>query len=215
MRIAGERRIGIDDLRLSEIVGARVERCTNANANQPALLSGFGLLFLPLVPTNELLAKVEHPWVVPRVVHATIRRGVGKFLWPDVIAQPHLIGGDAEFVRANIDHPLQEPQMLHTGIAAVRSDRAFIGHSLSEINAGIFEAIHPGENLRPDHATQRLVTGISATVINVPRGNGSDHVILIQRHSRVTEGALIAVGAGGHVLGACFHPFNRPSPSFL
>src|SRR5207245_10959569 len=28
LRIAGERRIGIDDLRLSEIVGARVERCT-------------------------------------------------------------------------------------------------------------------------------------------------------------------------------------------
>src|SRR6266851_4040159 len=105
--------------------------------------------------------------------------------------------------------------MLHAGIAAVWSDWAFIGYRLSEINARVLEAIHAGEDLRPDHATERLVTRIRAAIVNVPRGNGSDHAALIERDPRITESAFIAVSAGGHVLGTCFHPFDRPSTSLL
>src|SRR5256885_8918484 len=79
LRIAGERRTGIYDLRLSKIVGARIKRRTYANANQPAFLSRISLLLLPLVPTDELLGNLEHPRIVPRVVNAAIRRGVRKF----------------------------------------------------------------------------------------------------------------------------------------
>ena len=113
LRIAGERRSGIYDLRLSKIISARIESRTNANANQPALLLSFSLLFLPRVPANELLGKLEHSGIVSRVVNAAIRRGVGKFFGADVIAHAHFVGGDAEFVRTNIYHPLQEPQVLH------------------------------------------------------------------------------------------------------
>src|SRR5712692_1508540 len=105
--------------------------------------------------------------------------------------------------------------MLHTGIATVRSDRAFISRGLGEINARVFEAIHAGENLRPDHATEWLVTGIGSAIVNVPRGNGGDHAILVEGYARIAERSLIAVGTGGHVLGTCFHPLDRPSASFL
>ena len=45
LRIAGERRDGIDDLRLSEIVGAGIQRRADPDSDQASLLARVGLFF--------------------------------------------------------------------------------------------------------------------------------------------------------------------------
>ncbi len=57
LRVAGKRRVGIDDLRLAEIVGAGVERGADADSDQTALLARVGLLFLPVVPADQFLSR--------------------------------------------------------------------------------------------------------------------------------------------------------------
>src|SRR5216684_2892730 len=94
LRIARERRVRIDDLRLSKIVGARIERRPNANADQPALFPRIRLLLPPAVPTDKLFGGLEHPGVISGVVNAAVRGGVGKFLGPNVIPQSHFVGRD-------------------------------------------------------------------------------------------------------------------------
>src|SRR6266513_1833574 len=59
--------------------------------------------------------------------------------------------------------------MLHAGISAIGTDGAFVGYCLTEINAGILEAIYAGKNLRPDHAPEWLVSRICAAIVDVPR----------------------------------------------
>src|SRR5215471_18987649 len=64
LRIPGERCAGIDDLRLSEVVRARIERSADADAEQAPLLARLCLLLLPLIPANQLLRDCEHLRVV-------------------------------------------------------------------------------------------------------------------------------------------------------
>src|ERR1700741_2342144 len=54
LRITRERRLRIDDLRLAEIIGPGVEGGADSNANEPPLLTGGRLFFLPLAPTYAL-----------------------------------------------------------------------------------------------------------------------------------------------------------------
>src|SRR5580698_9569435 len=115
---------------------------------------------------------------------------------------------------ADVDHTLQEPQMLHTGVPAVGADGAFVGDGLREINAGILEAIHAGKYLRPNDAAQRFVARIGAAIVNVARGDGSDHTVLVEGDAGVAESSLVAVGARSDVFGPRLHPFHRASVSF-
>jgi hypothetical protein len=98
-------------------------------------------------------------------------------------------------VRADVDEALQEPEMLHARVSAIRADGTFIRDCLAEIDASILESIDPAENLRPDHATQRLIARVSAAVINVARGEGGDDAVFVESDTRVAEGALVAMGA--------------------
>src|SRR5207249_9742018 len=121
--------------------GTRVERCADANADQPALFTRFGLLLLPFIPTDQPLRNLHHLGIVPGVVDATIRRGVRKFFRTYIVAYAHFVRRDSQFVRADINNALQEPQMLHPRISAIRTYGALVGHGLAEINASILEAI--------------------------------------------------------------------------
>ena len=200
---------------MAEVVGARVERRPDADSKQAAFLSCSGLLLFPFVPADQVFRDLQHLRIIPRVVNAAIGRGVGKFLGADVIAQPHFVRGDTQFVGADVHHALEEPEMLHARISAVGSNRTFVSDRLHEIDARVLEAVDAGKYLRPDDAAEGLVTGISAAVVYVARGDSRDHAVFGEGDASVAEGALIAVRAGGHVLGACFHPFNGPSTSFL
>ena len=95
----------------------------------------------------------------------------------------------------DIDDPLQKPEMLHARITAIGPHRTFIRNRLREINSCIPEAINAGKNLRPDHAPKRLVTRVAPTIVDMARGNCRNHSILVQRHARIAESALVAVCA--------------------
>ena len=51
-RLAGERGVGIDDLRLAEIIRAGIESAADADAEVAAFFAGFGAFFDPLVPVD-------------------------------------------------------------------------------------------------------------------------------------------------------------------
>src|SRR5438094_9082191 len=118
-------------------------------------------------------------------------------------------------MRTYIHHTLQKPQVLHPGVSAVWTHRAFVGHSLAEVNARVLESIHPGKDLSPDHAAERFIARISAAIVDVPRDNRSNHAVSIQPNPGVAKSSFISMRARGHVLGARFHPLYRVSSGFL
>src|SRR2546425_12621857 len=105
--------------------------------------------------------------------------------------------------------------MLHAGISAIGTDGAFVGYCLTEINAGILEAIYAGKNLRPDHAPEWLVSRICAAIVDVPRDNRSNHAVSFQRNPGVPKSSFFFLRARGHVPGAGFHPPYRVSSCFF
>ena len=105
--------------------------------------------------------------------------------------------------------------MLHARVAAVGPNGTLVGHRLAEVDANVLQAIRGGRHLRPDDAAQRLVARIGAAVVDVPRIDREDHAILVERDPRVAEGALVAVRARGHVLGARLGPLDRARRSAL
>src|SRR5260370_41952932 len=110
---------------------------------------------------------------------------------------------------ANINDTLQEPYVLHAGIAAVRTHRTLICDCLGEIDAGILQAIDSGKNLGPDGAPQWLVARIRPAIIDMPRHDGGDNTVLVQRNPSIAERPFITVRTGNYVLAACFHPLDR------
>src|SRR4029077_7299171 len=97
----------------------------------------------------------------------------------------------------------------------IGADGAFVGNGLPEIDASILESINPTENLRPDHAAQGLIARVGAAVVDVARVDGGDDTVLVEGYARVAEGALVAVSARNHVLGAGFDPLDGPSAGLL
>src|SRR5262249_48666432 len=114
LRVAGKGRVWIDDLRLAEIVRAGVECRADADADPAAFGACRGPLFLPVLPADFFLCDLQHLRIVAGVVDAAIRRRVRKFLGSNVVAQPHFVGGNTEFVRTNINDTLEEPEVLHS-----------------------------------------------------------------------------------------------------
>ena len=55
--LAGEGSVGIDDARLTEIVGAGIESRADAEANPTAFFASRRLLFLPVVPADQLFRR--------------------------------------------------------------------------------------------------------------------------------------------------------------
>src|SRR5206468_8333069 len=115
--------------------------------------------------------------------------GVWKFFWKYVVAQAHLIPGNAKFVRADINHAFQKPKVLHPRVATIRSDRALVRHRLREINANVFQAIDTWYHLCPNHTAERFVTRISSTVVIVMRIDPGNYSVLVERDPSIAEGA--------------------------
>ncbi len=92
LRIAGERRLRIDDLRLSEIIGAGIERGADTDAEPAAFGSRLRALNVPFLPADQFLRQLQHAGIIAGVVDASVGRGVGKFLGTNVIAQAHFVG---------------------------------------------------------------------------------------------------------------------------
>src|SRR6202795_1460980 len=68
LRVAGEWRVGINDLRLAEVVGSGIERGADANADHAAFFACLGLLLFPAVPTDQIPRDFEHLRIIPGVV---------------------------------------------------------------------------------------------------------------------------------------------------
>src|SRR3954449_7219102 len=81
LRIPGKWRMWIDDLRLPEIIRARVQGGADPNSDQAAFFLRIFPLFLPLIPTDQLLRHPHHLRVIARVIHAAIGCCVREFFW--------------------------------------------------------------------------------------------------------------------------------------
>src|SRR5208282_3237286 len=113
----------IYEARLSEVVRSGIECGTDSHAEPPAFFSRFGLFALPIVPADKLLSERQHSRVVAGVVDATVRRRVRHLTFANVVAQTHVVAGYSELVAADVKNALEEPEMLHSRIAAIRPDR--------------------------------------------------------------------------------------------
>src|SRR6266853_1406456 len=211
LRVARKRRVGVDDLRLAEVVRSGIERGADTDSDHAAFSSRLALPLLPVVPPDQVLRDFEHLRIVPGVVDAAVGRGVRELFRANVVAQAHFVRCDADFVGADVDDALQKPEMLHARVSAIGADGTLVGDSLPEIDASVLETIHATENLRPDHATQGLIARIGTTIVDVSRVDGGDDAALVEGYARVAEGALIAVSARNHVLGAGLDPLDGSS----
>src|SRR5262249_33662437 len=109
----------------------------------------------------------------------------------------------------------KKPQMLHARVSTVRANRAFIGHSLRKLDACILEAVNSRKHLRPDHASQRFIARICATIIDVARRNRSNNTFLVEGYTGIAECPFISMCARSHVLRPCLHPFYWTPPRLL
>src|SRR5208283_5669539 len=83
LRVAGKRRLRVDDLRLPKIVGAGIESGSDADAEPAAFRLRPCALGLPSVPADQLLRELQHAGIISRIVDASVRRGVRKLLRTD------------------------------------------------------------------------------------------------------------------------------------
>ncbi len=60
LRVAGERRLRVDDLRLPEVIGAGIERGADADSQPASLGLRLCSLGLPLFPADQLLRYLQH-----------------------------------------------------------------------------------------------------------------------------------------------------------
>src|SRR5258708_29541401 len=101
--------------------------------------------------------------------------------------------------------------VLHARVSAIGAYGTLVGDGLPEIDASVLEPIHATENLRPDHAAQRLIARVGTAVVDVSRVDRRDDAILVEGHACVSKSPLVAVSARNHVLGAGFDPLDGPS----
>src|SRR5215471_6266756 len=118
-------------------------------------------------------------------------------------------------MRAYINHSLKEPQMLHPRITAVRAHGTLVRHRLTEVDASILEAIDPWKYLCPNHAAQRIIARIGATIVNVTRSDRRDHPILVQRNLCISKCALVSVGARDDVFCSRLNPLYGSAAAFF
>ena len=208
--VPGELQLGVDQLRLAEVVRARVERRADPEAEQlPARRGLLAPLLEPVVP-DQLEREVERPRVVARVVDAAVRRLVGHLLGLDVVLLPDLDRVEAELVRDDVDDPLRQPELLHPRIAAVRRDRRLVRHHLRELEPDVPPAVQAGGDLRPDDAAERLVAEIGACVVERLRAEAEQRPVRLDRHLRVVEPPLVAVRHRLVELRPPLGPLDRP-----
>ena len=161
--VAGELEVGVDQLRLPEVVRARVERGADPEPEQLAARGGLGPPLLDPVGADELERHVQRPRVVARVVDAAVRRLVRHVLGLDVVLACGSRPDRSPSVCATMSMtPLGEPELLHPRVAAVRRHGRLVRHRLRELEPDVAPLVHPGRDLRPDDAAERLVAEVRA-----------------------------------------------------
>jgi hypothetical protein len=118
--VARELQLRIEQLRLAEVVRARVERRADPDAEQLPARGRLLLARLDPVVADQVEGDVEAARVVAGVVDATVRRLVRHLLRLDVVALAHLDRVDLELGADDVDDPLGQPEVLHPRVAAVR-----------------------------------------------------------------------------------------------
>ncbi len=118
LAVAGERQLRVDDAGLAEVIGPRVERRADPDADPLARAAPQLLLALaPLRVVDRLEREIERPRQVARVVHAAVGRDVRVILRLDVVALTQLDRVEAELLGDDVHDPLDQPQVLHAGVA--------------------------------------------------------------------------------------------------
>ena len=166
---------------------------------------------LDRVVADELERHVERPRVVAGVVDAAVRRLVRHVLGLDVVALAQLDGVEAELVRDDVDDALGEPELLHPRVPAVRRDGRLVRHRLRELEVDVAPLVHPGRDLRPDHAAERLVAEVRAGVVDRLRAEAEQRAVGLDGDLGVEEPALVAVRHRLVELGAPLRPLDRPA----
>ena len=156
-----EGQLRIHEPRLREVVRARVERRADADPDQlAARLVSLALADRAVV--DELEREVEGARVVAGVVDAPVDRRVRHLVRPHVVALAHLDRIDAELPPDDVEHALDEPEVLKARVAAVRPARRLVRAHLLEVDADVPDPVAAGRDLRPDHAADRLVPWVRA-----------------------------------------------------
>src|SRR5262249_3513436 len=104
LRVTGKRSARVYDLRLAEIVGSGIECGADPDSDQAAISADLFLLLFPFVPADKFFGDFKHLRIVPRVINTAVGRGVRELFRPHVIAQAHFVGGNFQFVRADVNH---------------------------------------------------------------------------------------------------------------
>ena len=211
--IARERRVGVDVPGLAPVVGAGIQGRADADADQPAFLAGFRLLLLPPVPIHQFLGLCQHGGEVAGIIDAAVRRLVRELL--DIVLQAHLVGGDTQFMAADVYHPFHEPDVRQPRVAAVGRGRALVGGHLVEVDPDIAQLVGRGQHLGPYHRAQGFVAGVGADVVDMFRADPGNDTVTVQRDFRIQVDALAAAPPGQHVAGAGFYPFHRRAVQFF
>ena len=162
-----------------------------------------------LVGADELERHVQRPRVVAGVVDAAVRRLVRHVLGLDVVLAADLDRIEPERVRDDVDDPLGEPELLHARVAAVRRDGRLVRHRLRELEPDVAPLVHPGRDLRPDHAAERLVAEIRAGVVDRLRAEAEQRAVGLDRDLGALEPALVAVRHRLVELGPPLRPLDR------
>ena len=207
--VAGELEVGVDQLRLAEVVRARVERGADPEAEQ---LAAGGRLCPPLLDarrTDEVERHLHRPRVVARVVDAAVRRLVRHVLGLDEVLAADLDRIDPERVRDDVDHALGEPELLHARVAAVRRHGRLVRHRLGELEPDVAPLVEAGRDLRPDHAAERLVAEVRAGVVDRLRPEAEQRAVGLHRDLGALEPALVAVRHRLVELGPPLGPLDR------
>ena len=206
--VARELQVLVEDLRLAEVVRARVERRADPEAQQLAARGGVGAAFLEAVVADQIERQVERARVVAGVVDAAVRRLVRHLLGLDVVelADRHRV--HPELARDDVDDPLGQPEVLHARVAAVRRDRGLVRHHLLVVDAHVPPAVHARHDLRPDHAAERLVAQVCTRVVERLAAKAEQRPVSLDGDLDVVEPALVAVRHRLVELGAPLGPLD-------
>ncbi len=209
--VARELQLGVEELRLAEVVRAGVERRADPEPEQLASRGGVLAALVQPVVADQLERDVERTCVVAGVVDAAVRRLVRHLLGLHVVALAHLHGVEPELGRDDVDDPLGQPEVLHPRVAAVRGHWRLVRAGLREVDADVAPAVAARGDLGPDDAAERLVARERAAVVDRLHLEAGHLAVGLHRDLDVEEGALVPVRVGRVLVGAPLRPLHRPA----
>ena len=188
-----ELQVGVDQLGLAEVVRPGVERRADPEAEQHPTGGGLLAPSLDRVVPDQLERELEGARVVAGVVDAAVGGLVRHVLGLDVVHASELDRVEPELVGDDVDDALGEPQLLHPRVPTVRRDGPLVRHRLRELEVDVAPLVHPGRDLRPDHAAERLVAEVRTCVVDRLRSEPEQRAVGLDGDLGVEEPPLVAV----------------------